>query len=207
MANPKLGKSSAFRKTVRERIMDVLAPEPASATVVAKKAGLGYYTVRDEMQAMSNEGIIRFKGFKGNGHVYEVSPIDRVPSNESIPYAQGPKGKPVKLTEALAFVGKEHSLPVGKAAISAPKLLTRLFMVALKYTESQGTYNVDGVLDNLKKELDNNIVQMEVFLNILKAMQECPNFWDTRYLKTIPNDVDFDRDVVVGAYKYYYPEG
>lgn len=198
-------KRLTLQQRIEKQAIEKLVVKSYSVAELAEALGQNYYTVRKCIKRLEDSGLLKGTSHRGNVVIYSLITPDASKPNNSIPVGKGTSG-PIKLTALLDLVGKEDKSATGIAAVALPRNAARLFMAALRYVDSNGTYNIDKNLNNIRLELETNLTQLRNMVALYETVLQADVFWDPFKIKAIPYDEAFDREQVVEAYRHYYPE-
>lgn len=199
-------KVKSFKERLEKDVLEKLTVKPYSIKAMADQLGQNYYSVRRVYKELEEQGLLYIVRYEHGAAVYKLTEPTADRLNNSIPTVKGRTGAPVKLTDLLNLVGKEDNSTAAQAAKDLPRNMVRIFMAALRYVDTDGKYNIDKNLKNIRLEMETNVLAMENVLNLYRAILQEDVFWNDFKVKAIPFDAEFDRDKVIEAYRYYYPE-
>lgn len=198
-------KAKSFQKRLEERVLEKLMIAPSTITHMAESLGENYYSVRRIFKDLEDKGFLYVRGYDKGSAVYKLTEPDPKRKNNSIPVGKGRTG-PIKITAMLEHVGKEDKSATADAAVALPRNITRILMAALRNVESNGKYDVQKNLRAIRTELETHRQMLKSTLDLYEVVLQADVLWDDFKIRAIPYDEDFDRDEVIKAYNYYYPE-
>lgn len=198
-------KQVSLKSQVEKRILDKLTSQPRTTSELAELTGDNYHTIRRVLKELESQGFVYARGYKQGSLMYKLTDPVKAGPNDSLPSLKGPTGS-MKLTGMLKFVGKEDKSATATAAVSLPRNITRILMSAIRHVDSNGKYDIDKNLKNIRLELETHRAQLVAMLGLYDAVLQADVLWDARKIKAIPYDRDFDREEIISAYHHYYPE-
>lgn len=194
-----------LKQRVEKRVIEKLTVKPSTLSELSELTGDNYHTIRRVLKALEEQGFAYPAGYRQGAMIYKLTEPDPKRPNNSIPVTKGRTG-PIKITAFLDQIGKESNSRTAEAATSLPRNVSRILMAALRHSDSNGKYDIDKNLKNIRLEMETDLTQLRTMVSYFESILQADVLWNSHKIQAIPYDESFDRDKVIEAYKYYYPE-
>lgn len=193
------GRLNAFQNQIRNTIMVRLENGAASIADLAKETGFNYYSVRNVVRIMEDEGTI--KSLRGSyRNAKYVLGTDDGPNN-IIPSVRTKAGV-FKLQDVMDL--RKQESPTGIQSITnLPQHVARILHAAIRIKE--GRTDALLSLNALRLEMESDVKSLQSVLNVYDQILSDHRNWDPESLKRYPNDVTFNEQEVKEVYATYYP--
>lgn len=190
---------SKLQDLVETEILEVLPGKAMSIAELASELKRNYYTVRNAVRSLTDKGLIKprdsytFRNVQfmmaGEGTTNNLIPIVSVGGirNKLIEYIKL-KDNPQEATH--------------KAVDSAPRVITRLMLVALRL--HQGETVMPHELELIRKDIEFQRDKLMNFVSLYNQILDNPVNWNVDLLRRFPRDAEFDKELVTDAHASYY---
>ena len=188
---------SNFQMKVRNAIIQQLEMGPASTAELAVSTKYNYHSVRGQVRALEDEGVIK--------------PLDR--SYRNTKFVMGSDNGPNNIIPILHIDDKRFKLqellqlrhndnPHGAQAVhNIPKHLARLFKAAIRVSEGRDT---TLTLTALKTDMVNDLQALKRAVYVYEQVLQDDRNWNPENLKRYPLDATFEQSVIDSAYVHYF---